>query len=265
MAELEQPAADVSRETLESEHEHYLNLIRTELKLSAENTPFAQVDSDDLNVYPVVDSVAWVQRLLDLGVRTVQLRIKNPDQPELEKDIIQAIHLGREHHAQVFINDYWQLAVKHQAYGVHLGQEDLDTADLQRIRSVGLRLGVSTHSYDELLRAARVKPSYIALGHVFPTPTKVMASEPQGLQRLARYQRWVNSMNDSLGTRIPTVAIGGIDLSNASAVLECGVTSLAVVRAITQAENTAKAVNSFTSLFRNTPHYREVSPNDEGR
>lgn len=120
-----------------------------------------------LGLYPVVDSVAWIERLLEAGVRTLQLRIKDRRDSEVEDDVIAAIALGRRYHARLFINDYWQLAIKHQAYGVHLGQEDLETTDLSAIRQAGLRLGVSTHDDMEIDVALAARPSYIALGHVF--------------------------------------------------------------------------------------------------
>ena len=103
-----------------------------------------------LGLYPVVDSVEWIQRLLEAGVRTLQLRIKDKRDEEVEADVIAAIALGRRYHARLFINDYWRLAIKHQAYGVHLGQEDLETTDLNAIRKAGLRLGVSTHDDMEI-------------------------------------------------------------------------------------------------------------------
>ncbi|WP_085045454.1 thiamine phosphate synthase [Cronobacter sakazakii] len=180
-----------------------------------------------LGLYPVVDSVEWVTRLLDAGVRTLQLRIKDKTEAESEADVAAAIALGQRYHARLFINDYWRLAIKHQAYGVHLGQEDLQTADPDAIRRAGLRLGVSTHDDMEIDVALAVRPSYIALGHVFPTQTKQMPSAPQGLAQLAAH---VKRLGD-----YPTVAIGGISLERAPAVLETGVGSIAVVSAITQA------------------------------
>lgn len=125
-----------------------------------------------LGLYPVVDSVQWIERLLDAGVRTLQLRIKDRRDEEVEADVVAAIALGRRYNARLFINDYWRLAIKHQAYGVHLGQEDLQTTDLDAIRTAGLRLGVSTHDDMEIDVALAARPSYIALGHVFPTQTK---------------------------------------------------------------------------------------------
>lgn len=93
-----------------------------------------------LGLYPVVDSVEWIARLLEAGVRTLQLRIKDKRDEEVENDVAAAIALGRRYNARLFINDYWRLAIKHQAYGVHLGQEDLETTDLNAIREAGLRL-----------------------------------------------------------------------------------------------------------------------------
>lgn len=129
-----------------------------------------------LGLYPVVDSVQWIERLLDAGVRTLQLRIKDQRDEEVEADVVAAIALGRRYNARLFINDYWRLAIKHQAYGVHLGQEDLQATDLNAIRAAGLRLGVSTHDDMEIDVALAARPSYIALGHVFPTQTKQMPS-----------------------------------------------------------------------------------------
>lgn len=193
-----------------------------------------------LGLYPVVDSVEWIERLLDAGVRTLQLRIKDQPDEVVEPFIIRAIAAGKRYQARLFINDYWQLAIKHQAYGVHLGQEDLDVANLQQILHAGLRLGLSTHDDAELDRALALRPSYIALGHIFPTQTKVMPSSPQGLAELKRH----------LGrlAGISTVAIGGISIARAPEVLATGVGSIAVVSAITQAEDWQEATRILLQL-----------------
>ena len=155
-----------------------------------------------LGLYPVVDSLLWIERLLAAGVTTIQLRIKELDDAQVEQDIAAAIALGKRYQARLFINDYWRLAIKHGAYGVHLGQEDLETADLAAIQQAGLRLGVSTHDEKELAIAKAVRPSYIAIGHIFPTQTKQMPSSPQGLTVL---KQMVDNTPDN-----PTDAIGGI-------------------------------------------------------
>lgn len=201
-----------------------------------DNTGFAPLTEKNLGIYPVVDHVDWIAKLLPTGVRIIQLRIKlspdkkNHDQQmaDISHQIKQAVALTKDTNCQLFINDFWQLAIKYGAYGVHLGQEDLATADLQAIKAAGLRLGISTHGFAELQRIKTLKPSYIALGHIFPTTTKDMPSQPQGITRLKQY---VNLCGD-----IPTVAIGGINLSRINAVANTGVNSIAVVSAITQAD-----------------------------
>ncbi|CNJ40003.1 thiamine phosphate synthase [Yersinia mollaretii] len=190
------------------------------------NAPFAATEHR-LGLYPVVDSLLWITRLLASGVTTLQLRIKTLDEMQGEQDIAAAIALGKRYNARLFINDYWRLAIKHGAYGVHLGQEDLEVADLVAIQQAGLRLGVSTHDEQELARARELRPSYIALGHIFPTQTKQMPSSPQGLVALTRQ---VMNTPD-----YPTVAIGGINLERVPQVVASGVGSVAVVSAITQA------------------------------
>ncbi|WP_145515000.1 thiamine phosphate synthase [Yersinia massiliensis] len=190
------------------------------------DAPFAATEHR-LGLYPVVDSLVWITRLLASGVTTIQLRIKDLDDKQVEQDIAAAIELGKRYNARLFINDYWRLAIKHGAYGVHLGQEDLEIADLAAIQQAGLRLGVSTHDEHELALARELRPSYIALGHIFPTQTKQMPSSPQGIAALTRQ---VFNTPD-----YPTVAIGGINLERVPEVVASGVGSVAVVSAITQA------------------------------
>lgn len=194
-----------------------------------------------LGLYPVVDSVEWIRRLLSVGVTTIQLRIKDRLASNLEQDINQAIMVGQQYQARLFINDYWQLAIKHGAYGVHLGQEDINFADLNRLQKAGLRLGISTHNQQELIRAKQLKPSYIALGHIFPTTTKLMSSSPQGLVTL---KQQVNDTPD-----YATIAIGGISLACVPAVLATGVGGIAMVSAITKSTNWRKVVAQLLYLI----------------
>jgi len=188
--------------------------------------PFAKTDALALGLYPVVDSIEWLEKLLKLKVKTIQLRIKNTPESELDRLIAKASALGTKYQARLFINDYWQLAIKHQCYGVHLGQEDIGESNLLSIQQAGLKLGVSTHSEYEWLRAIAIKPSYIAMGTVYPTQTK-----PAILIGLNNLQRW----NRTLQNHYPVVAIGGIKLSNIDEVLATGVGSIALVTAITLA------------------------------
>ncbi|WP_250484216.1 thiamine phosphate synthase [Caballeronia sp. GaOx3] len=197
---------------------------------------------DRLGLYPVLPSADWVERVLDLGVRTAQLRRKSTDAADLSREIARSVEAGRRHDAQLFINDHWREAIAAGAYGVHLGQEDVQTADLNAIAKAGVRLGLSTHGYYEMLRALHFKPSYLALGAVFPTTTKIMPTKPQGLARLTRYVQLLSG-------RVPLVAIGGIDAKVMPDVLATRVGSAAVVRAVTEAADTAAAVSLLQQMF----------------
>ena len=197
---------------------------------------FAMCESKSLGLYAVVDSTDWLEKCLQQGIKTAQLRVKNKTQDELDGLIKQAVELGKQYNAQVFINDYWQLAIKHGAYGVHLGQEDLEIANLAAIKDAGLRLGLSTHGFYEMLRAHNYRPSYMAFGAIYPTTTKDMTGQIQGLEKLIKFVPLMQSY--------PTVAIGGIDLSRAEQVAKTGVGSVAVVRAITEADNYVEAISA---------------------
>ncbi|WP_299264691.1 thiamine phosphate synthase [uncultured Psychrosphaera sp.] len=202
---------------------------------------FASVETDKLGLYPVVDSIAWLERLLKTGVNTIQYREKKITGDELELAIQQAITLGKQYKAKLFINDYWQLAIKHKAYGIHLGQEDIQTADLSAIKKAGVRLGISTHGHYELLKIKQYRPSYLAVGAIFPTKTKDMTGQIQGLNTLAHLVK--------LNPTIPMVAIGGITLEKAPCVLATNVGSIAVVTAITEADNPEYAVTQFQQIL----------------
>ncbi len=203
-------------------------------------TPFPKTPYK-LGFYPVVDRVNWIARLLYAGVTTIQLRIKHQPLQRMEKEMAMAISLSKQYGARLFINDYWKLAIKYSAYGVHLGQKDLDSADLLAIHNAGLRLGISTHNDAELTRAISLKPSYIALGHIFETQTKKMPSSPQGLKALKRHV--------TRSAEYPTVAIGGIKINHVPEVLASGVGSIAVVSAITKTLDWYTATADFLRLI----------------
>ena len=203
---------------------------------------FPTCGPEPLGFYPIVDRVSWLARLLPLGVTTVQLRIKDLEGAALAGEIREAIRLAREAGARLFINDYWRLAMEHGAYGVHLGQEDLAAADVRALAGAGLRLGVSTHCYGEVARALAVRPSYMAVGPIFPTTSKVMVFEPQGLANLRRWRRTLS---------YPLVAIGGISLERGPQVMAAGADGIAVITAVTKAVDPEAATRAWLALFRN--------------
>jgi hydroxymethylpyrimidine kinase/phosphomethylpyrimidine kinase/thiamine-phosphate diphosphorylase len=201
---------------------------------------FPICDTQRLGLYPVVDTLGWLSKLLAVGVQTLQLRIKDKSAAELDALVKEAVAIGKKYNARLFINDYWQLAIKHNAYGVHLGQEDMVDADVDAMRAAGLHLGISTHSECEFAYAATFKPSYLAIGAIFPTDTKEVVEV--GLENL---YRWV----DILTGHYPLVAIGGINLQNIQSVLQSGVGSIAVVSAITKTDDYASAVQQLTETI----------------
>lgn len=172
-------------------------------------------------VYPIVDSAAWIRRLLPAGVRLVQLRVKDRPAEEVGAEIRESQGLCARAGAQLVVNDHWQLALEEACNFVHLGQGDLDTADVPALRHSGVRIGISTHDEAELARALEYQPDYVALGPIYPTLLKAMAFAPQGLGRIGEWKR-------RIGT-IPLVAIGGITLERLAGVLAAGADSAAVV------------------------------------
>ncbi|RWK57363.1 thiamine phosphate synthase [Mesorhizobium sp.] len=175
--------------------------------------------------YLIVDSAAWIERLAPLGVRLVQLRVKNLAETALRAEIRKAKALCVRYKCQLIINDFWRLAIEEDCDFIHLGQEDLQAADLIRIRAAGLRLGVSTHDHLELETALAARPDYIALGPVYPTILKPMKWAPQGLERLGEWKRRI--------APTPLVAIGGLNPDRLEGVFGAGADSAAVVTDIT--------------------------------
>ena len=172
-------------------------------------------------IYPVVDAAHWVGRLGQAGARLIQLRLKDMGPDDLRREVREGIRLARAHDVCLVLNDYWQLAIEEGVDFIHLGQEDLDTADLPAIRAADLRLGVSTHSDEELERALSVAPDYVALGPVWPTMLKKMPWGPQGTEKLTVWKRRIGD--------IPLVAIGGITLARAPLCIAAGADCVSAV------------------------------------
>ena len=171
--------------------------------------------------YLIVDDAGWLERLLPLGAKLVQLRIKDRPENEVRSQIHAARELSTKFGAQLVINDFWLLALEEGCDFVHLGQGDLDGADITALRARGVRLGVSTHDEAELDRALSLSPDYIALGPIYPTLLKKMSFAPQGLERLGDWKRRIGD--------IPLVAIGGLTPERARLVLRAGADSACVV------------------------------------
>lgn len=171
--------------------------------------------------YLIVDDGAWLRRLLPVGVKLVQLRIKDRPDAEIREQVVTAKSLCARARACLIVNDYWQIALDEECDFVHLGQSDLDDADVPALKRAGVRIGISTHSHEELERALTFSPDYVALGPIYPTTLKVMPWAPQGLARISEWKHRIAS--------IPLVAIGGLSVERLPAVFEAGADSAAVV------------------------------------
>ncbi|MCV6593443.1 MAG: thiamine phosphate synthase [Silicimonas sp.] len=175
--------------------------------------------------YPIFDDVAWLHRMLPLGVKLVQLRIKDQPEDVLRAQLMEARDLCGSYGAALVVNDYWELAIELGCDWLHLGQEDLDEADLPAIRAAGLKLGLSTHDDAELDRALALTPDYIALGPVYPTILKKMKWHQQGVEKLTE---WKARAGD-----VPLVAIGGMSVERAPGAFAAGADVVSAVTDIT--------------------------------
>jgi hydroxymethylpyrimidine kinase / phosphomethylpyrimidine kinase / thiamine-phosphate diphosphorylase len=196
--------------------------------------PFLEMRDRAPGIYPIVDNNQQLALLMQAGARIIQLRIKAEKlTPKIEAQVREAITISQDFpRSQLFINDYWQAAIEHGAYGVHLGQEDILCADLNAIQKAGVRLGLSSHCYWEVARALTIAPSYVACGPLFPTRAKKMPWISQGIENL-RY--WVHKIPH------PVVGIGGVNSENLNDIRATGCASASIIQAIVAAPDPAAA------------------------
>ncbi|KMW59465.1 Thiamin-phosphate pyrophosphorylase [Candidatus Rhodobacter oscarellae] len=192
--------------------------------------------------YPIFDSADWLRRMLPLGVKLVQLRVKDRGETELRSEIAAARDLCRDHGAVLVVNDHWQLAIELGCDWVHLGQEDLGDADLKALKRSGIKLGLSTHDEDELERALGCEPDYVALGPVYPTILKKMKWHQQGLPRLTEWKVRVGA--------VPLVGIGGMSVERAPGVFEAGADIVSAVTDITLNDDPEARVRAWLEVTR---------------
>ncbi len=175
--------------------------------------------------YPIVDSAEWVARLTGVGARLIQLRVKDKDEGSVARETREALAICEKAGAALVVNDYWRVAIDEGAPWIHLGQTDLDDADVGAIRKARVKLGVSTHDEAELERALKLEPDYVALGPIYFTRLKAMAFAPQGLKKIGEWKRRIGA--------IPLVAIGGLTVERAKLCLAAGADIVSVVTDIT--------------------------------
>ena len=192
--------------------------------------------------YPIFDDSSWLKRLLPLGIKLVQLRVKDKSVDNVREQLINAKELCETYDATLIVNDYWELAIELRCDWVHLGQEDLDDADVGALKKRGIKLGLSTHDQNELDRALTFDPEYIALGPVYPTILKKMKWHEQGLPRVTEWKKYIKG--------IPLVAIGGMTVERTAKVFEAGADIISVVTDITLNKSPEARVKSWIDATR---------------
>lgn len=198
-----------------------------------------------LGIYPLVDRADKLLPFFDAGITTAQIRIKDLAGQPLEQELAQADTLAKSYQVRLFINDYWEMALQLNSYGVHLGQEDVLKADLPAMHQAGLRLGVSTHTPEEIASALTIQPSYIAIGPVFETQSKQLPYPTTGLNNL---HHWVKTLN------VPVIAIGGIQRHNLTDVILAGANGVAMINGLnlpgcTTMESIHKLIHTFDQAY----------------
>lgn len=235
-------AGPVWQAPLENNPTDFSELVKSSGIFNQENQNKTYPKAHKLGLYAIVDNLIDLEHLLSQGIDTLQWRNKQKDMPEDNKKstMKRAIALCQQHDVPLYINDDWQLALEYKAYGIHLGQEDLEQIqrqDLKHIQEKGLRLGISCHNETELAYAHSLKPSYLAFGPVFTPNSKMVEHPPLGLDKLTQWQ-------SGYGKMYPTTCIGGIDSNNIAQVLATGITSVAVISA-TNKENSTRFIKAF--------------------
>lgn len=197
--------------------------------------------------YLIVDSADWLLRLYPQGLNLVQLRLKDRPEAELASEIQRAVAISEMYDRTLVINDHWAEAIDAGADFLHLGQEDLDTADIAAIRKAGMKIGISTHTEAELDRALTLDPDYIALGPVFEPRGKVVEHAPQGLARLGEWKQRISC---------PLVAIGGITLEQSSDVFAAGADVICVITDVLKAEDPEERTRAWLDARKQWQHHQ---------
>ncbi|MGK7755714.1 MULTISPECIES: thiamine phosphate synthase [unclassified Roseovarius] len=192
--------------------------------------------------YPIFDGADWIERLVPLGIKLVQLRVKDAAPDILRDHILRSKAVCDAHDCTLIVNDHWQEAIQTSCAYIHLGQEDLDTADISEIRKAGLRLGISTHDKAELERALALTPDYIALGPIYPTILKKMKWHEQGLDRLTQWRGLIGDL--------PLIAIGGMSVDRAAGAFAAGADVVAAVTDITLNDSPETRVREWLKAIR---------------
>jgi thiamine-phosphate pyrophosphorylase len=189
------------------------------------------------------------QSLADAGVRLLQYRSKAASARELLKSSQNLASLLAPREVSFVVNDRADVAALVGASGVHVGQEDLDAEQARALVGPEKWVGVSTHNLEQFQTAAATSADYIAVGPIFATSSKANADPVVGTE----FVRQVRALTDT-----PIVAIGGITLENAAAVIDAGADSVAVISDILRARDPGERARQYLDLLNATNHAAAV-------
>jgi thiamine-phosphate pyrophosphorylase len=192
--------------------------------------------------YPIFDSADWLERLVPRGIKLVQLRMKDADNVTLRDHVRRAQKVCAAHDCTLVLNDYWQIAIEEGCDFIHLGQEDLDDANIEAIRAAGLKLGISTHDKAELTSALALAPDYIALGPIYPTILKKMKWHEQGLEKLTTWRQLIGDT--------PLIAIGGMTIERTQGAFDAGADVVSAMTDITLNESPEDRIRAWLKATR---------------
>ena len=201
-----------------------------------------------LRLYAIIDpaqtagqsAAATAEILLSAGVRLIQFRDKKASSRELFESSRLILERVRRAEGIFILNDRADVARAVEADGVHVGQEDLPVELARRVLGPGKWVGTSTHRLDQVIEADLSSADYIAFGPIFPTASKEKPDPVVGLDGLREARQ---------ATRKPLVAIGGITVENARAVIEAGADSVAVIRDLISAPDIGKRAEEFLKVL----------------
>ena len=198
---------------------------------------YAILDADYLGDRPLE---AVCGALLGAGVRWFQYRDKRGSSRRLFESTMRLLPMIRAAGGRLIVNDRADVALVSGADGVHLGQDDLTAEEARRVLKPGQTVGCSTHNLDQLRRADASAADYLAFGPIFATGSKDRADPVVGLDGLARARE---------ATSKPLVAIGGITVENARAVIEHGADAVAVIAGLLNTPEVAARAREFLKVL----------------
>jgi len=198
---------------------------------------------------PVAGYEACAQAAVNCGIRYVQLRMKNASRELIVSNARKVREITRGTNTRFIVNDDVEIAKEVDADGVHLGQDDLPITEARRIWGTPEKIfGLSTHSEEQAEAAVTLKPDYIGIGPVFPTPTKAVADPALGVERAGQIAKT---------TPIPHVVLGGLNKTNLEAVLRAGAINYCAVRAIMQSNSPEEEILKLQMVWRH--HYSTIT------